>query len=419
MHNKQSSAIARTFTSISLYRDFRLLWMGSWTEHMGEWLEMTALLWLMNELTHSPFMGTLMVTLRFLPMIIFAFIGGVVVDRFNRRTILLYTLFFLAILSTVLAVTVHLGMIQPWHLLVYSVLDGIATSFNHPARNTLVPNLVKNQHLLNAITLDNASVMASRMIGAPLSGFIISVAGTTPVLGLRAAGALVAMLWLSRVHAPSTPVDARQKSPLRNFTEGLRYVGQNKPVLTQVLMYLLPFFVMNSYTGLLPYYATNNLHIGAELYGFLNAAPGLGSVLATFILASFIHLRRKGLLLFACGIAQGISLIIFAFAPVYVFALVMLILIGGFNNSFMALNNTLIQEMVTDQIRGRVLSLREVTFGLGPSGSLISGALASVMGVAFALGIAGVIYLAALFGILLAFPQGRKQRSLADALKLH
>lgn len=414
MLNKQPSVFARTFTSIRLYRNFRLLWMGSWTEHMGEWLEMTALLWLMNQLTHSPFMGTLMVALRFLPMIVFAFIGGIVVDRFNRRTTLLCTLFFLALLSIILAVIVHLGKIQPWHLLVYSVLDGIAISFNHPARNTLVPNLVKKEHLLNAITLDNASVMASRMIGAPLSGFIISVAGTTPVLGLRAAGALVAMLWLSQVHAPPTPADARRNSPLRNFVEGMRYVGKNKSVLTQVLMYLLPFFVTNSYTGLLPYYATNNLHIGAELYGVMNAAPGLGSVLATFILASFISLRRKGSLLIISGIAQGICLILFAFSPFYFLSVVMLVFIGGFGNAFMTLNNTLIQEMITDQIRGRVLSLREVTFGLGPAGSLISGALASIMGVAFALGIAGGISLAVLFGIILAVPQTRKQRSVAD-----
>ncbi len=406
--------IARTFTSILLYRNFRLLWMGSWTEHMGEWLEMTALLWLMNELTHSPFMGTLMVTLRFLPMIVFAFIGGIVVDRFNRRTTLMLSLAFMALISIILAIVVHLGMVQPWHLLVYSVFDGIATSFNHPARSTIVPNLVKKEHLLNAITLDNASVMASRMIGAPLSGFIISIAGTTPVLGLRAAGALIAILWLSNVHVPPTPAEAKRTSPIRNFVEGMRYVGQNKPVLTQVLMYLLPFFVMNSYTGLLPYYADKYLHVGTDLYGILNAAPGLGSVLATFTLASFIGLRRKGFYLIVCGVAQGICLILLALSPFYILSVFVLILIGGANNAFMTLNNTLIQEMITDQIRGRVLSLREVTFGLGPAGSLISGALASMLTVAFAIGIAGVISLAALFSILLLVPQTRKHRLTSD-----
>jgi MFS family permease len=406
---KSPNLLSRTFTSFLLYRNFRFLWLGSWTEHLAEWMELTALLWLMNEMTHSPFMGTLLVTLRFLPMVVFAFIGGIVVDRFDRRTVLRYALLALAVLSIALALGIRAGFIQPWHLLVYAALDGIITSFNHPARSTMIPNLVKREHLLNALTLDNASVMASRVIGGPLAGFIISIAGTTPVIGLRAVGALVAIFWLSKVQSPPNPVEAKRGSVLQNFTEGMRYVGKNKPVLTQVLLYILPFFLMNSYTGLLPYFATNTLHIGADLYGVLNAAPGLGAVAATFGLASFVHFSRKRLLLIIAGIVQGAGLIIFAFVPFYALSLLLLIIIGGFSTVFMSLNNTLIQEMITDQVRGRVLSLREVTFGLGPAGSLISGALAVSVGVSFALGVAGGISLVVLLGILIGIPQMRQR----------
>lgn len=373
-------------------------------------METTALLWLMNELTHSPFMGTLVVTLRFLPMIVFAFIGGIIVDRFNRRAVLEFALLAVVLLSIALAVLVHLNLVQPWHLLVYSVLDGVATSFNHPARNTLIPNLVKKEHLLNAITLDYSSVMASRIVGSPLAGFIIDFAGTTPVFGLRAAGAMVAMLWVSQVKAPSTPAEARRDTPLQNFTEGLLYIGKNKEVLTQVLLYLLPFFVMNSYTGLLPYFATNYLHIGADLYGILNAAPGLGAVLATLILASLVNFRHKRLSLLVSGILQGIGLVLFAFSSYYILSLILLIFIGVVNTAFMTLNNTMIQEMITDQMRGRVLALREVTFGLGPAGSLISGALAAIIGVSSALGIAGGISLVVLLAIWMGIPKVRQHK---------
>ena len=106
------SIVTRTFTTIRLYRDYRFFWMGSWTEHLGEWMEITALLWLINDLTHSPLMGTLLISLRFLPMVVFAFIGGIVADRMNRRTLLIYALVASAIFSLLLAVLVHLRPIK-------------------------------------------------------------------------------------------------------------------------------------------------------------------------------------------------------------------------------------------------------------------------------------------------------------------
>jgi MFS family permease len=406
---KNQNILERTFISIVLYRNYRLVWMGSWTEHLGEWMETTALLWLLNQMTNSPLMGTLLVTLRYAPLLIFAFAGGIAADRFNRRLLLIYALLASAVLSIAMAGLVHFGLVRPWHLLVYSAISGLIMGFNHPARNTLLPNLVKKEHYLNAITLDNASVTASRIVGAPLAGFIIAFAGTTPVLGLRGVGALLAIFWLSWVHAPVTPPEAKKKTPLSNLVEGIHYVKEHRAVLTQVLLYLLPFFVTNSYTGLLPYFATNNLHIGPDLYGVLNAAPGAGALLATLVLAALVNLRRKGLILLFGGVAQGVGLILFAASSFYPFSLLMLAFVGGANTVFMTLNNTIIQEMITDEVRGRVMSLREVSLGLGPSGSLISGAIAGIVGVPLALGFTGGLCIAVLLIILISLPQTQQQ----------
>jgi MFS family permease len=340
--------------------------------------------------------------------VVFAFIGGIVADRFNRRLLLIYSLAACAIFSVVLAVFVHLGLIQPWHLLFYAALTGVATSFNHPARSTLLPNLVKREHFLNAITVDNVSVTGSRVIGAILGGFVVSIAGTTPVLGVRAAGALLAMVWIYMIKAPETPSEAKRKSPWHNFKEGMQYVGAHKNILGQVLLYLLPIYVTNCYTGLLPYFATEVLHIGPGLYGLLSASPGLGSILVTFVLTNFKNFNRMGRVLFIGGIAQGLALIVFAFSSIFALALFMMIFIGAAGTAFMSVNNTIIQQLVTDQVRGRVMSLREVSFGLGPSGSLISGALAGVIGVPFALVVAGVITMALMLGIHFGVPQTKQ-----------
>src|SRR5512135_861682 len=170
-------------------------------------METTALLWLMNTLTNSdPFMGVLLVTMRALPMVVFAFIGGIAADRFNRRWLLMGALGASALFSIVLAVFVHRGAILPWHLLLYSAITGVTTSFNHPARSTLLPNLVKREHYLNAITMDNVSVTASRILGASMAGLIVGFSGsTTPVLGLRAAGALLALVWIFMLKPQESP----------------------------------------------------------------------------------------------------------------------------------------------------------------------------------------------------------------------
>lgn len=408
---KGTNFFTRTFSSMFLYRDYRFLWLSSWAEHMGEWMEMTALLWLINELTHSPFMGTLMLTLRFLPRIVFAFMGGIVADRVNRRNLLIYTLLATAILSTALAASVHANLILPWHLLVYTTLIGIATSFNHPARSSLLPNLVKKGHYLNAITLDNAAVMGSRIVGAPLAGLIIASFGTTPVLGLKAIGAILAIVCVSRIQSPEKQPESRSESKkeshFSNFMEGIRYIGKNKIILTQVLLYLIPFFINNSYTGLLPYYATNVLQINADLYGVMNAAPGVGAAIAILALASRTNLRRKAFLLILAGIIQGVSLIAFGSLPTYLLSLLLITIIGCAGTTFEILNNTLIQETIPDQVRGRVMSLREVAFGLGPSFSLITGSMAGALGVSLALGIAGSIPAVILLAILIAIPRTR------------
>ena len=372
---KASGMIASPFTSIIAYKSYRFFWTGSCAEHLGEWMETTALLWLVNQMTGSPFMATLMITLRFLPMVVFAFIGGIVADRINRRNLLIYALTAACVLSILMAALVQTGQVQVWHLMLYSIFAGIYTSFNHPARSTLLPNLVKREHFLNAITWDNASVMVSRMLGGPIAGLILGLFSTMPllgingtafVMGLRAVGILTAIFLVSRIHIPSVVIEARKESPFHNLLDGFRYIGQNKSILTQVFFYLLPVFVNNSYTGLLPYLATDVLHIGPDLYGVMNAAPGVGSVIAVFIVASFVTIRRKGLVLLITGILQGLSLIFFVFSPAYMLALLLLVFAGAFTTAFMTLNNTLIQELTTDKLTGPGYVFTRSHNGFGP-----------------------------------------------------
>ena len=144
---KAESLFFRTFVSLG-YRDYRLVWLGSVTEHFGEWMEMAALLWLVNELTHSPLMLTIVGSCRYIPMVIFPIFGGMVVDMMDRRRMLICSLLGAAFLSVILAILVKTGTVAIWHLIILALMSGVTTSLNHPARQSMVPNLVKRNTFL-------------------------------------------------------------------------------------------------------------------------------------------------------------------------------------------------------------------------------------------------------------------------------
>jgi MFS family permease len=405
---KSESLIYRTFVSLN-YRDFRLVWLGSVTEHIGEWMEMIALLWLVNELTGSPFMLTLVGSCRYIPMVIFPILGGMVADITDRRRLLISALLGAALLSIILAILVKTGTVAIWHIIVLSLLSGVTTSLNHPARQSIVPNLITREHLLNAIALDSASVQASRLVATPLAGYLIACFGVVPVFGLRAAGALLAVCWLLFVNIRLLP-PATTKAPWRNVVEGLKYVRGNILLLSMVPLYLLPMLTQNTYSNFLPIFARDILKIGPTGYGFLQGAPGLGALASLIGLASLASHRVRGSLLFTASGIIGIGFVLFSVSNWTFFSLFLLVTIGGTITSFMTINTALIQSHVSDVMRGRVMSLREIAFGLGPVGSLIFGAIAEQSSVSLALGFLGSLCIILSLSLFLLLPKVRTTR---------
>lgn len=361
------------FTSIKLYRSFRFVWLGSVSEHLGEFMEIAALLWLVNQMTHSLFDVTLVLAIRQAPMAIFSFLGGVTVDRLNRRLVLQLSLVASIVLSLALMFLARTGTIAIWNILIVAALGGVATSFNHPARQTIVPNVVKREHLMNAIALDSTSVMASRILGMPIAGFLIAWFGVIPVFGLRALGAFTAIMWLSAVPPLKAASDGQRHNPAKDLREGFRYLGKEPVIRTQVFFYALPMFANIAFMALIPYFSTEVLKVGAAGYGFLQAAPGLGSLITQMTIATMGNVKRRGMALLFYGAMAGVAVIAFSFSSWYALSIIFAIAIGSFTTSMMIINNTVIQEMLTDQMRGRVMSLREVMMGVSPSASLLFG----------------------------------------------
>jgi MFS family permease len=386
---KQESLASRTFVSLG-YRNYRLVWLGSVTEHLGEWMELAALLWLVNDLTHSPLMLTIVGSCRFIPMVFFPVLGGMVADKMDRRRLLIGALLMATALSIVLAILVKTGIVAVWHIIILSLLGGVATSFNHPARQSMVPNLVKREHLLNAISLDSASVQASRFLATPIAGYLIAGFGVVPVFGARAVGNLLAICWLMLVKTEYQAPPAANRAGFLNVIDGLKYVRGDLLLLTLIPLYLIPWIAQNTSNNFLPIFARDILKIGASGYGFLQAAPGLGALASLIALAAMPSYRVNGSLLLATGAILGIALFLFSVSMSPVLSLLLLLVMGGMITSFMTINTALIQSHVSDVMRGRVMSLREVANGVGPAGSLLFGAIAERSSAPFALELLGI-----------------------------
>lgn len=376
----------RTFSSLKL-RNYRLLWLGSASEHIGQWMETVALGWLLLQITNSPAMLGLNAALSTIPFMVFPFVGGAVADRMNRKKLLIATLVGLSLLSAIIMVLVRTHHIAAWHILVYSFLSGILIAFNHPARATITANIVDKANYANAISLDSIAVNASRLIGAPIAGLWVARYDVTGIMGMRLVGCMIAVLWLLQIRASLTPVQPKRESMLTNVKDGIRFIAKDQAILGVTLLAFIPSLFVTSYVAQLPVFAKTVLGIGPAGLGWMHFASGVGSFIGLLVLASLGDYKHKGIHLFASIIGTGIALALFAASPWMPLSFAMLLITGATTGMFTALRSTVVLLIVPDHMRGRVMAMRELAFGAQPIGALSLGLASEAWGAPVGLGI--------------------------------
>lgn len=358
----------------------------------GQWIQQITLGWLLYDLTGSSVLLGALNGLRALPFLVSSPIAGVAADRMDRRKILINTQFVLLVTALGMGTLVASGLLQVWHLFLFTLITGAAWSFNEPVRQTLVPNLVLKEDLMNAVALHSAGFNLTKVIGPALGGLLIALfgaAGNFFVQGLAYAGVLVTLYVM---HVPPTPVQARQSSVVANLKEGFAYVWSTPTVLALMVADLVPRIFAVPYQALMPVFQKDVLGVGPEGLGMLMAAPGVGAVLSMLLLASIAHsFRRKGLLVLGGLISLGVFLILFSRTTSFPLALVILVAVGGCQIMFMATVNAMVQMTVPDALRGRVMSLYMLDRGLMPAGSLMAGVTAHFIGAPATVSLMGLI----------------------------
>lgn len=388
--------------------DFRWYWVGMLGSFSAMQMQMIAQGWLVYTMTNSPLALGIVSAGWGLPVLVFSLLGGAVTDRVNKRNLLMVTQSTAGIIALTVAILVASGSVQLWHLIAASLAVGVVFSFNMPGRQAIIPELVEESNLMNAIALNSAAMNLMR-IGAPaLGGVLIGVIGVAGVYFLTVASYAFVVGTLLMIRNSGDRAPQQQMSLGRSMMEGLRYIRGNYILAVLLAMALIPILFAMPYQMLMPAFAVGVLHTGPEGLGILMAATGVGALLGSLFIASLGNFQRKGMLLFGAALVFGLALLFLGFSQSFGLSLFILLLTGAGGTSYMAVNNTLLQTNVTHEVRGRVMSIYMMTWGLMPLGALPASALAEAWGVSFALGLGGGIMAFFTLAFALLFPRMRR-----------
>lgn len=362
----------------------------------------------MLEITGSPFWVGLVNAAWTAPILVFSMAGGLLADKFSRRKILMASELANLVLYLALAVLVWAQLADRWLLIFFSLATGVAFALTMPARQAIIPDLVERRDLVNAIALTTTVFSTAMIIGPAIAGFIIAAWGTAASFFVIAAVAVPIVILLQKMRAKEGMGLSRGVSILRNFQEGLTYVRKSAIITLLMLIGAVITVFSAPYQAMLPVLAKESLKMGAEGLGLLTGAAGIGSLVGAFLFAILGETRPKGQLMVISGAGFGLFIALTALSPWLIPSMLLIGVAGLSSQVFFTSNFTLVQTSVTDELRGRVLSIRMIIFGLQPVGQIMEGIIAELTNAPLAVSLGGGISLALVLLLALQAPQLRR-----------
>lgn len=387
--------LKRVFRAFA-YRDFRLLWFGAFTSSSGTWLQQTAQSWLIYQLTNQAFYLGLESFLSTAPILLFSLIGGVIADRVDRRRILLTSQYLQLSFAFILAALVALDVPNPplvQLILLMSFLTGCAQAFGGPAYQALVPMLVERRDLANAIALNSIQFNLARVVGPAIGGIGLAFLGVAVCFALNGLSFVAVIFALTALSCRHIPRAASEKLELRNeLRSGLAFVWEKEALRSLTLLSLACTFLGTQILTFLAFFAREIYHTGAGGYSMLLSASGAGAVTGALIVAWLGDIRHKGRAALLMQMCFGIVITIFSLSTRAWLAYPLVFLASVFMISVFALITSLVQLLVTDEMRGRVMSIYMMAFRGGmPLGGLVTGILAKQFPLTSVLAIEGCL----------------------------
>jgi MFS family permease len=386
---------------------YRTFWIGAFVSNIGAWMQNVAQGWLVLELTDSAFMLGLVGFAGSLPWLVLLLVGGVYADRLDRRRLLIRANLAMMACAAVLTALTWTGTVRIWHVFALSLASGSAIALAAPAFQAFLHDLVGRRDLQNAIALNSAQFNLSRVVGPSLAGLTLGAIGLAGCFGVNTLSYLGAIAALLLIRVASRPVPA--SLPVwDSIVEGFGYVRDRPRIQALLAIAALISLLAMPYATLLPIVARDGLGLDASGLGWLFAIGGGGAVCGALSIAFGHLLPARGPWLLGCAIATGLATMTLGLANSPVVAAVALVGIGFSATSAVALTNTLLQELVDDAMRGRVLSMFGLAFmGTFPLANLLAGALAGLTSASVALAVTGALLAVVVGGIAWARPRLR------------
>lgn len=377
------------------HRNFQLFISGQLISLVGTWMQTVAQSWLVYRLTHSAVSLGAVGFASQIPILFIGPVAGIFADRYNRRTIVIGTQTLMMVQAFVMAALILTHTIQVWHVFVLAMFLGICNAFDVPARQSFFVEMVGDEDLMNAIALNSSMFNAARSIGPAVAGILVAVLGEGLCFLLNGIsfGAVIAGLFMMRLREGAPRKDTGRK--VEQLLEGFRYVRDNPAIHTLLLLLGVVSLLGMPYTVLMPIVADKVLGSGPRGLGELLTSAGLGALLGALLLAK--RQRAQGLDRVVAWAAAGFgaSLILFSLSRIFWLSMILLVPVGFFIMTQLASTNTLIQSLVDNTKRGRVMGIYSMMFmGMAPFGSLIAGYLAGHLGAPAAILISGCAALA-------------------------
>jgi MFS family permease len=373
------------FQSMKIYPAFRILMIGTIASNSAFWMYQVAVGWLALQMTDSAFFVGMAGFAGGIPLLLVALPAGVIIDRSDRRSILLMAQAGVMIIAALFALMVGAGAIGRISLLALVTAYGTIMSFVFPVRTAIVPSLVERRDMANAIALNSASQNATRVIGPSLAGVLIGLLGVAETFAVAAAMQLLALIVTFRLPSLTTGSIRRNEGVRSSLTVGMRIVWERPFLLALIVLALAPTVLVMPYLNLMPVFARDVLGLGSTGLGVLLAATGLGTVAGSLTVArrSSRDISSRGQIITAIAFAGCVMA--FAVTPIVAIAVLLLFAAGWMSAAFLAMNQTVLQLNLEDEIRGRVLSIYLLTWGMLPIGQLLVGAFAGQLGTPMAL----------------------------------
>lgn len=390
--NSRFSAVFRALKN----PNYRYFFAGQLISLIGTWMQTVAEAWLVYKLTGSTVLLGLISFAGQIPVFFLAPIGGAIADKYNRQRILIFTQSASMILAGTFAVLTLTGAMQISHLFILAISLGLVNSFDIPTRQSFIVDLVKREDLTNAIALNSSMFNGAHIVGPAIAGLLVASVGEGWCFAINAVSYTAVIGGLLLIKINKQKISPIAGSTVSKITEGFRYVAKNSPIRSLLLLLGTVSLMGTPYSVLMPIFSDQILNGGAQGLGFLMGAAGIGALAGALTMAARKGLKGIGRWIAFATAAFGTSIILFSFSRNFWLSALLLVPAGFSMMIQMSASNTLIQSMVPDSLRGRVMAVYSMMFmGMAPLGSMLAGTLATHIGAPYTVALGGIVCIGA------------------------